>query len=130
MSTKNSSKTQVMARKKAAKSVAAEPAAPAKTGVPDGAVAPKARGRRVRERRPKKVSALDAAARLLGEAGRPMNSQEMITEMAEKGYWKSPGGKTPHATLFAAMLREIKTKGKEFRFAKAERGRFMRAPTA
>ncbi len=48
--------------------------------------------------------------------------------MAAQGYWTSPAGKTPHATLYAAILREITTKGKASRFAKAERGRFLRAP--
>jgi hypothetical protein len=51
----------------------------------------------------KKVSALDAAAKVLAEAGQPMNCQEMIKAMAEKGYWTSPGGKTPHATLYTAV---------------------------
>ena len=31
---------------------------------------------------------------------------------------------TPQATLYAAMLREIKTKGKDARFVKTERGKF------
>ena len=72
----------------------------------------------------KKMSALDAAAKVLGEAKEPMTSKGMIEAMAEKGYWKSPGGKTPHATLYAAILREINTKGKEARFTKADRGLF------
>src|SRR5271166_3049457 len=59
------------------------------------------------EKKPKKTSALDAAARVLGEAKEPMNCQEIIKVMAEKGYWTSPGGKTPWATLYSAMLREI-----------------------
>ncbi len=40
------------------------------------------------------------------------------------GYWSSPGGKTPHATLYSAILREIRKKGKDARFKKTERGRF------
>lgn len=51
--------------------------------------------------KPKKLSALDAAAKVLGEAGQPMNCQEMIQAMAAKGYWTSPGGKTPSATLYS-----------------------------
>jgi hypothetical protein len=27
-----------------------------------------------------------------------MNTKAMIEAMAAKGYWTSPGGKTPHAT--------------------------------
>src|SRR2546429_3439625 len=52
----------------------------------------------------------DAAAKVLGEQGKPMNCQEMIDAMAAKGYWTSPGGKTPSATLYSAILRELKTK--------------------
>ena len=48
----------------------------------------------------------------------------MIKAMAEKGYWTSPGGKTPAATLYSAILRELQTKGKDARFKKTERGKF------
>ncbi|OAI57942.1 hypothetical protein AYO47_00170 [Planctomyces sp. SCGC AG-212-M04] len=70
------------------------------------------------------MSALDAAAKVLGEASQPMASKEMIEAMAAKKYWTSPGGKTPHATLYAAMLREINVKGNESRFVKTDRGHF------
>ena len=53
-----------------------------------------------------------------------MNAKEMIDAMATKGLWSSPGGKTPHATLYSAILREINEKGKEARFVKTERGHF------
>jgi len=72
----------------------------------------------------KRLSALDAAAKVLGEATEPMASKEMIETMATKGYWTSPGGKTPHATLYAAIIREIRTKGDDSRFVKTDRGRF------
>jgi len=71
-----------------------------------------------------KLSALEAAVRLLGETGQAMNCQEMIAAMAAKGYWTSPGGKTPSATLYTSILKEITTKGAESRFVKVERGRF------
>ena len=71
-----------------------------------------------------KLSAIDAAAKVLSEAGQPMNTKEMITVMAEKGYWTSPGGKTPAATLYSAILREITAQGAEARFQKTERGKF------
>ncbi len=77
-----------------------------------------------KEKVPGKLSALDAAAKVLAEAGQPMTSKEMIDAMAAKGYWTSPGGKTPQATLYAAILREIQTKGAEARFTKTERGHF------
>jgi hypothetical protein len=71
-----------------------------------------------------KLSALDAAAQVLASANEPMNAKAMIEAMAAKGYWTSPGGKTPHATLYAAILRELQKKGNESRFVKVERGQF------
>jgi hypothetical protein len=73
---------------------------------------------------PKKLSAIDAAAKVLAEAGEPMDCQTIIKTMAEKGYWTSPGGKTPAATLYSAILRELQTKGNDSRFKKTERGKF------
>jgi len=52
--------------------------------------------------------------------------QQMIEAMTSKGYWTSPGGKTPHATLYSAILREL-AKGEASRFVKTERGRFVAA---
>ena len=72
----------------------------------------------------RRASALDGAAKVLAEAGRPMNSKEMIEAMAKAGYWTSPAGKTPAATLYSAILREINGKGTEARFKKTERGKF------
>ena len=72
----------------------------------------------------KRLSALDAAAQVLANAKEPMGSKALIEAMAAKGLWTSPGGKTPHPTLYAAMLREINTKGAESRFAKVDRGQF------
>jgi hypothetical protein len=78
----------------------------------------------------KKLSALEAAAQVLAEAGRAMNCQEMIEAMAAKGYWASPGGKTPAATLYSAILREVAVKGADARFVKTQRGKFARRGTA
>ena len=74
----------------------------------------------------KKLSALDAAAKVLAETGQPMSCKEMIEAMALKGYWSSPGGKTPSSTLYSGITKEISTKGKESRFQKTDRGRFAR----
>ncbi len=76
------------------------------------------------EPKEKKLSALDAAAKVLGESGQAMTTQEMIDAMALKGYWSPPGGQTPAATLYSALLRELKTKGDQARFLKAAPGRF------
>jgi hypothetical protein len=77
-----------------------------------------------KEPKAKKTSALDAAAQVLAEAKEPMNTRQMIEAMAAKKLWTSPGGKTPHATLYSAILREINEKGKDARFTKTERGKF------
>ncbi len=75
----------------------------------------------------KKLSAIDAAAKLLAETKEPLNCKAMIEGIAAKGYWTSPGGKTPHATLYSAIIREIAEKGEESRFTKTERGLFAAA---
>jgi hypothetical protein len=71
----------------------------------------------------KRPSGLDAAAKVLAEAGEPLNTAEMVKRMLEKGLWKT-GGKTPAATIYAAIIREIATKGDKSRFRKTERGKF------
>jgi hypothetical protein len=117
------------ARAKEAPSKPAKAAAPKGDATPAKAVASKAAA--TKEAKPKRLGALDAAAQVLARAGQPMRSQEMIAAMAEQGLWKSPAGKTPHATLYAAMLREIANKGADARFKKVERGLFaFNAPGA
>ena len=69
------------------------------------------------------MSGLDAAAKVLAEAGEPLNCKTIVERAVEKGYWKT-GGKTPSATVYAAIIREIAKKGEASRFAKAERGKF------
>jgi hypothetical protein len=90
-------------------------------------VTPKRQPKATEGPREKKLSALDAAAKVLREMGQAMNCQELIATIAAKGYWTSPGGKTPHATLCAAMLREITIKAASSRFVKTERGKFALA---
>ena len=75
----------------------------------------------------KPMSCLDAAAKLLSETGQPMSCQELIAALAAKGYWSSPAGKTPQATLHAAIVRELRTKKDHARFRKTAPGRFARA---
>ena len=75
----------------------------------------------------KKMSCLDAAAKLLTETGQPMTCQELIAAMAAKGYWTSPAGKTPQATLYAGIVREMRTKKESARFRKMAPGRFALA---
>jgi HB1, ASXL, restriction endonuclease HTH domain len=70
------------------------------------------------------LSCLNAAAKVLAEKCEPMTCKEMIEAMAAKGYWTTPGGKTPHATLYSSIAREVRDKGKDSRFKKSERGKF------
>jgi short subunit dehydrogenase-like uncharacterized protein len=72
----------------------------------------------------KKLSAINAAYKVLVDTGKAMNCQELIAAMTEKGLWTSPGGLTPAATLYSAILRELKAKGGESRFRKTEKGKF------
>ncbi|GAB6185687.1 winged helix-turn-helix domain-containing protein [Thermopirellula anaerolimosa] len=113
------------------KAAQAEPQVAAEGAVPDSATPgdeAKPRWRPTKgESKPKRTSGLDAAARVLEEAGQPMTAKEIVAEAEAKGYWKSPGGKTPHATVYAAIIREIATKGPQARFRRTERGKFARA---
>ena len=105
----------------------AKPEAEATTKAKPAKAATPAKQGDAKAKKPKRPSCLDAAAKVLEEAGQPMTAKEMVEAAAEKGYWKSPGGKTPHATLYSAILREITTKGQDARFRKAERGKFVHA---
>jgi len=69
------------------------------------------------------MSGLDAAAKVLADAGKPLNCKTIVERAVAKGYWKR-GGKTPSATVYAAILREIQKEGDASRFVKAERGMF------
>ena len=97
-----------------------EPKAAKPAKAPKAAKEPKA----ATPAKPKRVSALDAAARVLADAGKPMKAREMVEAMEAKGLWKSPGGKTPEATLYAAIIREVAARKKESRFRKTDRGTF------
>jgi len=81
------------------------------------------RGKVAKEPKEKKSSGLDAAAQVLKDAGEPMRCGDMVEKMLATGMWKT-GGKTPAATIYAAIIREISTKGAESRFKKTDRGLF------
>lgn len=73
-----------------------------------------------------RMSALDAAAKILSGSREPMTCGDLMEAMLAKDLWKTDG-KTPAATLYSAILREITKKAKESRFRKAERGKFALA---
>ena len=99
---------------------AADATAPTATE-PQAETKARTKAKKVKEKKP---SAISAAAQVLRETGQPMNCKTLIEEMGTKGYWTSPGGKTPHATLYSAILREIDVKGDKARFKKTDRGQF------
>ncbi|HQR05260.1 MAG TPA: winged helix-turn-helix domain-containing protein [Gemmatales bacterium] len=73
---------------------------------------------------PKKLSMIKAALQVLQDRKVAMTCPELIDVMATEGLWVSPGGKTPAATLYAALSRSIKDEGKASAFRKTERGKF------
>jgi hypothetical protein len=73
------------------------------------------------------LSGLDAAAKVLADSGKEMRVGEIVEAMEQKGLWKSKAGKTPEATVYAAIIREIRDKGVDSRFAKKDRGLFAAA---
>lgn len=99
----------------------------------------KAEGRRIAERamatgrpdqKPAKegMSGLDAAALVLREAKRAMNAKEIVAEIQERKLAPKLGGKTPHATIYAAMITEI-AKSAEPRFKRGSaKGTFEHNP--
>lgn len=76
-----------------------------------------------REPKAKRASGLDLAARTLAAAKTPLNAKAIAERVVAAG-WRT-SGKTPHATLYAAMIREIAAKGKDARFRKTDRGLFV-----
>lgn len=93
-------------------------------GNPAATEAKPPKAKKAKETKPKKASALDAAAQVLAASKEPMNCMALVEAMATKGLWERPGGKTPHATLYSAIIREIAAKGKDARFVKKDRGMF------
>lgn len=71
-------------------------------------------------------TALDAATRVLSEAGEPLHYKEIARRALEKGYWKTDG-KTPAATVNAQLVVHVKKHGERARFRHVGRGMFALA---
>lgn len=70
------------------------------------------RGEKGAKRETKPMSLLDAAAHLLPlGTGDPMRCKDIVDLAVERGLWTPGNGRTPATTLYASILREIKTKG-------------------
>ena len=102
---------------KGKKGKAPKAAKPAKAKAPTEPKAPK-------PKKDRPMSGLDAAAKVLLDAGKPLRVAQMMEAIVKKGVWKS-NGKTPEATLYAAIIREIAAKGANARFEKKDRGVFV-----
>jgi hypothetical protein len=133
MATKKKTTTKKAAKPNAAKATKKDaPQSKAKKDAPKPKAktdAPQAKDKKAKSaggKQAKRLSQIDAAARVLAEAKEPMNCMAMVDAMQAKGYWASPGGKTPQQTLYASILRDIR-KGKDARFVKADRGTFALA---
>lgn len=79
-----------------------------------------------------RMSAVDAAAEVLGrlpskEAANGLGVKDLIERMEKAGLWESPGGKTPSATLYSALIREIKQRKTNSRFKRIAPGKFSLA---
>lgn len=74
--------------------------------------------------KPKKLGLLEAAAQVLAKSNEPLNTKQMVEQVTEQGLWTPGTGKTPAATLYSAILREMRNKGDQARFTKVERGKF------
>jgi len=70
-----------------------------------------------------KMSGLDAAVKVLAEAGTPLTIKQIVERILAQSLWRTKG-KTPEATMHSAISKEIKLKGADSRFQKAERGLF------
>ena len=74
----------------------------------------------------KRLGLVDAAIQVMKAAGKPMNCKDIVKVILEKKLWETTG-KTPDATLYSSILREIVKKGAEARFKKVDRGQFALA---
>jgi len=119
---KRTSEKKIAPKKSRIRVTDGEEAAPATTAE----TIPETKTRKKTERKDGKMSGLDAAAKVLTDAGAPLNAKEILDRIQAAGLW-STNGKTPQATLYAAIIREIAAKGEDSRFRKMERGKFSAA---
>ena len=71
----------------------------------------------------KRVGLVDAAILVLTGRQQADELKDIVKAILAKKLW-STSGKTPGATLYSCILREIQKKGAEARFKKVDRGQF------
>lgn len=69
------------------------------------------------------VGGLDAAATVLTGSAEPMGCKQLVAEMTKRRLWATKG-KTPAATIGAALGRDIQQKKEQSRFRKVGPGLF------
>jgi hypothetical protein len=62
--------------------------------------------------RAKPMTCREAAIRVLAETKRAMSAKELVEAMSRRGYWTTPKGKTPHATVRTELRREMHKTGR------------------
>jgi hypothetical protein len=72
---------------------------------------------------PGKISALEAAIKVLEESESPLTANQLIEAMTIKGYWSS-GSRAPARSLYSAIQREIHGTGANSRFLMVGRSKF------
>jgi len=78
------------------------------------------------------LSVLEAARRVLEEAGMPLPVRDLTASMLAKGYWETQG-LTPEATVAARLAMDLKTRGDASPFVRPAPGRYglrSQAPVA
>ena len=99
------------------------------TETPTGAKAKKTKTAKP-EPKERKPGILTIAANILKSAKKPMTTKEIVEQALAKGLWETKG-KTPSATLYSAILREVLNKGDKARFARGEKhGQFCSTANA
>lgn len=69
-----------------------------------------------------KLSMMEAAIKVMGDAKKPLNVKDILALAEEKGLWSPGDGKTPANTLYASFLREVNVKADAARIRKAGAG--------
>ena len=132
---KNASKSEAKSQRKAAAETPTTPVDPDRVPLTEVMKKPEGKGKKAKATKvakepkaakpakEKKPSGLDAAFQVLSHTGEPMRCGDMVEKMINTGLWQT-NGKTPAATIYSAILREITTKGEKSRFKKTDRGLF------
>lgn len=73
---------------------------------------------------PRKPGLVSHAYEVLLKSKEPMRCSALV-EAAKKNGWGAGSGKTPHASLAAAIYAEIEKKGRKARFKKVSAGHYI-----